>query len=108
MAHCKLTNLIGEACFGDLDFSFFKRRNASLHHHSTVNMLKRNHTMTTWFENKSSEQQSQLLGMASKKASVLRASHNEANRQVLETIKRKLDAQKVLIEKKHEALVQKK
>ena len=108
MAHCKLTNLIGEACFGDLDFSFYKRRHTSLHHHSTINMLKRNRTMTSWFDKKSFAQQSQLLSMASKDASVLRASHNEANKQVVETTKRKLEAQKALIEKKHETAVKKK
>ena len=40
LQHSKLTNLTGEQAFGDLDFSLFKRRNASLHHHSTINMLK--------------------------------------------------------------------
>ena len=32
MSHCQLTNLVGEACFADLDYSMFKNRRASLHH----------------------------------------------------------------------------
>ena len=46
--HSSLTNLISEECFTDLDFSLFKRRNASLHHHSTVNLLKRNKSISSW------------------------------------------------------------
>ena len=34
-SHCQRTNLVGEACFADLDYSMFKNRRASLHHHST-------------------------------------------------------------------------
>ena len=32
MKHCKLTNLLSENEFGDLDFGMFKRRNASVHY----------------------------------------------------------------------------
>ena len=48
LQHSKLTNLIGEQAFGDLDFSLFERCNASLHHHSTINMLKRNKSISTF------------------------------------------------------------
>ena len=41
LKHSHITNLVSEECFADLDFSLFKRRNSSLHHHSTINMLKR-------------------------------------------------------------------
>ena len=41
MSHSHLTNLTGEQLFGDLDFSLFKRRSASLFYHSTINILKR-------------------------------------------------------------------
>ena len=47
LQHSKLTNLIGEQAFGDLDFSLFKRRNASLHHLSSINIMKRNKTIST-------------------------------------------------------------
>ena len=40
MQHCQLTNLLREACFADLDCTMFKNRGATLHHHSTLNMVK--------------------------------------------------------------------
>lgn len=48
MKHCRLTNLLSENEFGDLDFWMFKRRSASLHYHSGVQMVKRNKTISTW------------------------------------------------------------
>ena len=39
--HSKLTNLTGEQVLGDLDFSLFKKRNALLHHHSTINTVRK-------------------------------------------------------------------
>ena len=39
MAHCQLTNLVDEACFADQDYTIFRNRHASLHHHFTLNML---------------------------------------------------------------------
>lgn len=82
MAHCQLTNLIGEACFGDLDFSIFKRRNASIHHHSTVNMLKRNKTMSDWFNKKSIGDQTKLLTLSTKLGPKLRVEHMESQQAV--------------------------
>ena len=41
MQHCQLTNLLGEACFADLDDSMFKNRAATLHHPSTLHMGKK-------------------------------------------------------------------
>ncbi|GFN87124.1 hypothetical protein PoB_001363000 [Plakobranchus ocellatus] len=41
---CPLTNLIGERMFGDLDFDMTKRRHASTHLRSTINMWKHNRT----------------------------------------------------------------
>ena len=69
MEHSQLTNLIGEACFGDLDFSIFKRRIAAIHHRSTINMVKRNKTMSVWFQAKSEAEQGHLLEGAAKKRS---------------------------------------
>ena len=73
--HSKLTNLVGEQCFGDLDFSLFKRRNASLHHHSTINILKRNRSISAWFGIKTDIEQRELLVMSAKKAPALRKQH---------------------------------
>ena len=44
LEHSTLTNMSSEQCFEDLDFSMFKRRNASAQHHTSINMLKRNKT----------------------------------------------------------------
>ena len=52
MAHCQLTNLVGEACFVELDCTIFKNWHASLHHHSTLNMMKQNETVSKWLNSK--------------------------------------------------------
>lgn len=74
MAHCKLTNLTSEENFGDLDFSLFRRRNASLHHHTTMNMVRRNKSVS-WLCQQSAETQQQLLQLSSKKGASLREKH---------------------------------
>ena len=66
MQHCQLTNLLGEACFADLDYSMFKNTAATLHHHSTLNMRKRNCPVSSWLSNKSADEQSRLLSQARK------------------------------------------
>ena len=98
MKHCKLHNLLGEACFGDLDFSSFKRRNASLHHQSTINMLKRNQTMSGWFSKKSATEQKSLLNRSATLSLVLRQKHHSAVRQVREKLKVKLRENKAKVE----------
>ena len=75
MKHCKLTNLVGEQAFGDLDFSIFKRRYASLHHHSTVQMMKQNKPISMWFSSKDEEEQKCLLNLSAEKAPLLRQQH---------------------------------
>ena len=42
LAHCPLTNLIGESAFGDFDFDVHKRRNCTLFNRSSIHMSKRN------------------------------------------------------------------
>ena len=109
LKHSKITNLVGEECFGDLDFSIFKRRNASLHHHSTVNMLKRNKT-SSWFEAKSVAQQKKLLWLCTLKSQTMREEHQDIQKNVLETRKQMLADNKrqkeikaaKLAERKHE------
>ncbi|KAL8607721.1 hypothetical protein ACOMHN_039394 [Nucella lapillus] len=61
MAHCQLTNLLGEACLADLDHSMFKNRRASLPHHCPLNMLKRNETVSSWLERKIEQEQKELI-----------------------------------------------
>lgn len=75
MAHSKMNNLMGEQCFGELDFSLFKRRNTTVLHHSTINILKRNKSISQYFCLKSKEDQTQLLKLSAKKASKLRKQH---------------------------------
>ena len=77
LEHSHITNLVAEECFADLDFSLFKRRNSSLHHHSTVNMLKRNKSVTSWFMKKSANEQTELLKMSARKSLSLREKHQQ-------------------------------
>ena len=53
MTHCKLTNLISEHALRDLDYSQYRRRHASLHFHSSIQMVKRNKTISVWLNSKS-------------------------------------------------------
>jgi len=64
---CPLTNLVGERLFGDLDCDMHTRRNASLHFRSTLNMLKRDKTMS-WIKKKSKLSRSKVLRDARKHA----------------------------------------
>ena len=75
MKHSKLTNLLSENEFGDLDFSYYKRRNASLFYHSGVQMVKRNKTLSVWLSAKSPSVQTGLLKMARAKSNELRSKH---------------------------------
>ena len=67
LAHSQITNLLGEACFGDLDLSIYKRRNASSHHHGSLTMMIRNKMMEKWFSKKEAASQKQILKVAAKK-----------------------------------------
>ena len=93
LEHSQVHNLLGEACFGDLDFTLFAKRNSSIHHASTINMLKRNATME-WLENKSDLQQERLLNMSASKGEELRKRHREQQREVSEAKRRKLETEK--------------
>ena len=84
LEHSRLTNLVGEQAFGDLDFSMFKRRNATAHHHSSVNILKRNKTLTEWFLTLSPEEQKAALLRAAAKHQQLRKQKRRAEQQALE------------------------
>ena len=75
MQHCQLTNLLGEACFADLDYTMFKNRGATLHHHSTLNMVKRNKTVSSWLQRKSPDEQQQLMKKVRSLGPQLRRTH---------------------------------
>ncbi|CAC5359998.1 unnamed protein product [Mytilus coruscus] len=51
ISHSKLTNIHSENLFGDLDFYFKRKPNATLRHHSAISMLKRNKTIQ-WLNTK--------------------------------------------------------
>ncbi|XP_064636439.1 uncharacterized protein LOC135493239 isoform X1 [Lineus longissimus] len=80
MSHCQLTNLIGEQNLGDLDYSLFMRRHASLHYRSFINMMQRNRTMSSWFLAKTKTEQGHLLSLSAKKAAPLRKKHRDAEK----------------------------
>ncbi|KAK7489332.1 hypothetical protein BaRGS_00019440 [Batillaria attramentaria] len=94
MKHCQLTNLLGEACFADMDFSMFKSRRATLHHHSTMNMLKRNRTVTSFLNRQTSAQQACFLEQARKLAQQVRQAHKEQVRQVQTSLNALMEEQK--------------
>ncbi|KAK7105611.1 uncharacterized protein [Littorina saxatilis] len=93
LRHSHITNLLGEACFGDLDISIYTHRNSSVHHHSTLTMLKRNKTMKAWFNQKSNEEQRQLLLNASSSGPEMRKRHRENDREVKASKRQKLQLQ---------------
>ena len=99
LEHSCITNLAAEQSFADLDFSLFKRRNCTLHHHTTISMLKRNKSLTSWFLGKSAEEKERLLEKSAKKGPALRkknvaleCSVLEQRRRIMEEEKEKRDA----------------
>ena len=91
MKHCKLTNLLSENEFGDLDFGMFKRRNASVHYHSGIQMVKRNKTLSIWLASKPLDEQNKLLKLAGAKSKKLRENHLKAERDILVKLKERLE-----------------
>lgn len=74
---CPLTNLTGERLFGDFDYDMNKRRHATTHHQSTLNMWKHNKTMK-WFNGKSIGEQKRILQSSQTFGKQLRQEHQEA------------------------------
>ena len=83
MAHCKLSNFFGEAFLGDLDFSVFKQRHSSVHHHSMVNMMKRNKPTTKFLLKKSAAVRKRLVSLARRKAVSVRGEHCQREKAVI-------------------------
>ena len=75
MKHCKITKLLSEHEFGDIDFSQFRRGHASLYYHSGIQILKQNNTISGWLANKSETEQGELLKMAKTKSIEMRKRH---------------------------------
>ena len=95
MAHSKLNNVFGEACLGDLHFSLFKRRHSSVHHHSTVNMMKRNKPITKFLLKKSAAVQKRLVSFSRRKAVSVREEHRQREKAVIIERQQYLQEQKV-------------
>ncbi|XP_041362472.1 uncharacterized protein LOC121378388 [Gigantopelta aegis] len=83
MRHCQLTNLTGEQNLGDLDYSLFVKRHASLHYRSFTNMMSRNKTMSSWFHKKTAVEQRDLLSMSKSKSEPLRLKHKDVEKAIL-------------------------
>ena len=91
LSHSKLTNITGEQCFGDLDFSLFKRRNASMHHLSTLNMLNRNRTVSSFLASLTAEEEQRVFKLSSKKAASIRKLHTEQEQQAIQRKRQHLE-----------------
>lgn len=102
MQHCQLTNLLGESCFGDLDYSMHKNRGASLHFHSTTNMLKRNRPISGWLSNKSSHEKTILIEKSKKLGPDMREAGRNQQRLVMEDLQRNIEAEELEEKRKAE------
>ncbi|KAL8559167.1 hypothetical protein ACOMHN_048414 [Nucella lapillus] len=108
LAHSVITNMVGEACFGDLDLSIYKRRNSSCHHHTTVTMMMRNKMMEKWFSMKPAVDQTQLLHLSAKKAGALRQKHRQEERDAIARRRLELEGNQQRREQQKAALARKK
>lgn len=77
MKHCKLTNLVSEWEIGDLDFGMYKRRNVSLFFHSSLQMIKRNHTISHCSLKKPPTERQHLLQFARSRSAAMRVKYRE-------------------------------
>jgi hypothetical protein len=66
MSHCVLHNLMSVYAFGDLEYSQNRRRHSSIHHHSTIHMLRHNSTVSKWLAGKDGVTQRVLMTKARK------------------------------------------
>jgi hypothetical protein len=105
MKHCKLTNLVSENEFGDLDFSQYRRRHASLHFHSGIQMVKKNHTISGWLSLQSAEEQSRLLKFARTKSTEMRKKHMAAEKQILKETRDRMEEVSRLKKEKEAKLI---
>ncbi|XP_045170683.2 uncharacterized protein LOC123533110 [Mercenaria mercenaria] len=86
-----LTNLSCEHHFGDLDSSQRRRPHASFHHHSSIQLLKRNRNhLMQWVEDLDPSGREDLLMRARKGGRDLRKNHLEEEKNVLTKINEKM------------------
>lgn len=79
-----LTNLICERHFGHLDASQRQRPHSSLHHHSSVILLKQTRKrMRTWFSSLPEEEKEGLWKRARMEGENLRKKHQEKDKQMI-------------------------
>ncbi|GFO14465.1 hypothetical protein PoB_004097000 [Plakobranchus ocellatus] len=71
-----VTNLVGEHAFGHLNYDITKRRNSTVHHRSSCQMLLWNSTVD-WLSNQSKQQQEHLMTKARKIAPALQLKHRQ-------------------------------
>jgi len=98
MNHCVLHNLMSEYAFGDLDYSQNRRRHSSLHHHSTIHMLKHNKTVSKWLAGKQSDDQTTLMAKARGQGAELRKKHRASEQAALQRKKQMLRANREMRE----------
>jgi hypothetical protein len=81
------TNLACEHHFGDLDSSQKGRPRASMHHHSSIQLLKRNRKqMMSWLEDMTSTDRSSIIKKARKVGRTLRELHINNEKSVISTV----------------------
>ncbi|KAL3841604.1 hypothetical protein ACJMK2_011001 [Sinanodonta woodiana] len=89
------TNLGCEHHFGDLDSSQKRRPNASMHHHTTVQLLKRNRkSLIHWLSDMPSNKKEEIMKKARKGGRVLREQNMNAEKEVEMEINRSMIEEK--------------
>jgi hypothetical protein len=97
-----VTNLACEHHFGDLDSSQRRRPRATMHHHSSVQMIKRNREkMMEWLDGMTPEKKQDLLKTARKGGKALREAHLSKERSVLTEIHEEMSNNKKRKRKEH-------
>ena len=83
-----LTNLACEHHFGDLDASQRRRPNCSLHHHSTLQILKRNRkAVNEWYSTMDTASRKSLWADAKKHGKAIRIQHKAEEKEEVEKLK---------------------
>ena len=100
LAAVPLHNLLGENAFGDLDYELSRRRHSSMHHLSTIHMLKINKT-SQWMGEKSDEIQDDLWARCRAKGPSLKKAHMKQE-QVVRALIRKQGEERTAAKKEKE------
>ena len=79
-----LTNLISERNFGHLDASQRRRPHCSLHHHSSVMLLKQTRKrLRTWYDGLENDEKKKLWKRGRQESKELRRKHQERDKQAI-------------------------